>query len=367
MELKRKSRAIFITNYRYTSSETKNGGVKLCTQDFIKVIEKKYDIEYVEVEFTSSILKKIKFKLGVDVYDYYDIEKYKDVLTQLFTKTKIDKVFINHTSAMRFAKICKEINPNSYISLLSHGNESGDFIHELSNKKNSNLINGYYKLGKQLVLEAEYRKKYVDCVVVVSDIEKSLEYWLHSKDVVFLPRFFSQDFLEWNPIEGKIGFLADFTHLPNLYGVERFCEELNKRTPPNNLKLILVGVGDSRIDEVVSKYPFVERLGYLSESELKEELGSWMVYLNIVLYYSKGVSTKLAKGMDLGLPIVTTTQGNRGYVLSGLEDVTANSVEEFVSIVLNVCNDKVRVSEIRNKVIENVNNQLSIEKYSENL
>ncbi|PNW26879.1 hypothetical protein [Formosa algae] len=130
---------------------------------------------------------------------------------------------------MKFSKICKGIMPDCDISLLSHGNESGDFIHELSNKKKSNLINGYYKLGKQLVLEAEYRKSYIDRVVVVSDIEKSLEYWLHSKDVIFLPRFFSQDFLDWNPVLGKIGFLADFTHLPNLYGVEKLCEELSKK------------------------------------------------------------------------------------------------------------------------------------------
>ncbi|PNW26880.1 glycosyltransferase [Formosa algae] len=129
----------------------------------------------------------------------------------------------------------------------------------------------------------------------------------------------------------------------------------------------MVGVGDSRIDAVADKYPFIQRLGYLTESELKDELGSWMAYLNIVLYYSKGVSTKLAKGMDLGLPIITTTQGNRGYLLTGLEDVTAENVEEFVNIVLEACNNKDRVIKIRNTVIENVNNQLSLEKYSENL
>ena len=363
----KKPKAIFITNYRYVSSKTKNGGMKLCTLDFIKVIEKKYDLVIVEIDFTKSILKKLKFKLGIDVYDYYDVQNYYSELQKLLGNDGISKVFINTAPAMKFSEICKKIDPDCNVVLLSHGNESGDFIHELVNKPDTNLTQSYYKLGKQLVLEAKYRKKYIDKVVVVSDIEKSLEYWLHSKEVLFLPRFFDADFLKWNPISGKIGFLADFTHLPNLYGVKNFCEELSKRNIPDNLKLVLVGVGDSRIDSLSKEYPFIQRLGYLSESELKTELGSWMAYLNIVLYYSKGVSTKLAKGMDLGLPVITTTQGNRGYTLSGLEEVTANNVEEFVDIVLNLCNNKDKVMEIRKIVIDNVNNQLSLEKYSRDL
>ncbi|MGJ5642457.1 glycosyltransferase [Formosa sp. S-31] len=364
---KTKPKAIFITNYRYVSTKTKNGGVKLCTQDFIKAIETKYSLEFVEVDFTSVFFKKLKFKLGIDVYDYYDVEKYSKVLEDLITKKGIKKVFINHTSAMEFAKLCKQITTSCSTVLLSHGNESGDYMHEIVNSKRNTSISSLYKLGKQLVLEAKYRKQFIDKVVVVSEIEKYLEYWLHSKEVVYVPRIFESDFLDWKPIEGRVGFLADFTHLPNLYGIETLCEELNTRSLPSNLKLVLVGLGDNRIDNVVSKYPFIDRLGYLDELEMKTELSSWMLYLNIVLYYSKGVSTKLAKGMNLGLPIVTTVQGNRGYLLKDLEHVTAENVKEFADILLKISSDKGKACEIRNVVLENVKHNNSYSKYSESL
>ncbi|WP_179374542.1 glycosyltransferase [Winogradskyella wichelsiae] len=367
MDLNNKTKAVFITNYRYVSSKTKSGGVKLCTQDFIKVLETKYDLEIVVVDFTSSFFKKLKFKLGIDVYDYYDAENYKDVLENLIIKKGIDKVFINHTSSMEFAKVCKTISSNCSVVLLSHGNESGDYMHELVQSSKNNLLSSYYKLGKQLVLEAKYRKEYIDKVVVVSEVEKNLEYWLHSNKVVYLPRIYEPDFLEWDPIEGRIGFLADFTHLPNLYGVEKLCEELNKREIPSNLKIILVGQGDERINSVVAKYTFIERLGYLDEQDLKKELGSWIFYLNIVLYYSKGVSTKLAKGMNLGLPIITTNQGNRGYLLEKLDTITAKNVEEFTDILLRVCNNKDVASEIRDIVIYNVEKNSEYSRFSTNL
>ncbi|PNW26878.1 hypothetical protein BKP44_15470 [Formosa algae] len=57
MELKTKSKAIFITNYRYTSSETKDGGVKLCTQDFIKVIEKNITLNLLRLSLPLAYLK----------------------------------------------------------------------------------------------------------------------------------------------------------------------------------------------------------------------------------------------------------------------------------------------------------------------
>lgn len=367
MDLKDKPRAVFITNYRYVSTKTKSGGVKLCTQDFIKVLETKYDLQIMEVDFTNNFYKKVKFRLGIDVYDYYDTENYKSALENLNENSGINTIFINHTSAMAFAKLCKEIIPGCTVVLLSHGNESGDFMHELVQSDKSNPFSKYYKLGKQLVLEAKYRKEYIDKVVVVSEVEKYLEYWLHSKKVVFLPRVYESDFLDWNPIEGRIGFLADFTHLPNLYGVEKLCKELDKRELLSKLKLVLVGQGDDRIEAIIKKYPFVERLGYLDENDLKNELSSWMVYLNIVLYYSKGVSTKLAKGMNLGLPIISTIQGNRGYLLKDLDNVTAKNVEEFADIILSVYNNKEIANEIREVVLHNVKENSDYSTYSTDL
>lgn len=317
-----------------------------------------------EVDFTTSFFKKLKFKLGIDVYDYYDAYKYKDVLENLICKHGINTVFINHTSSMKFAKTCKTINSECYVVLLSHGNESGDYMHELVQSTKNNLLSRYYKLGKQLVLEAKYRKDYIDKVVVVSEVEKNLEYWLHSKKVVYLPRIYEPDFLDWNPTDGRIGFLADFTHLPNLYGVEKLCEELVTREIPANLKIILVGQGDERINSITAKYTFIKRLGYLSEQDLKNELRSWIFYLNIVLYYSKGVSTKLAKGMNLGLPIITTNQGNRGYLLEKFEAMTANNVEEFADILLRLCNNKRAASKIRDTVIYNVEKNSEYSRFS---
>ncbi|WP_228850348.1 glycosyltransferase [Aegicerativicinus sediminis] len=364
MEIEKKPKALFITNYRFISKKTKNGGVKLCTQDFIKVLERKYDLVFLEVDFTKNLLQRLKFWVGVDSYDYYEVSKFKKSLFGQIKENNIRIIFINHTSAMKFAELAKKIDSSLSTVLLSHGNESGDFMHEIV-KSEKSRVTSYYKLGKQLVMEAKYRKNYIDQVAVVSQLEENIEYWLHSKRVTYIPRIFEPEFVQWHPVLGKVGFLADFTHLPNLHGIEMLSKELNKRVLPNNFKLVLVGVSDNRLAPIVKGSSFLEHIGYVEEDELKKEVGSWMAYLNIVLYYSKGVSTKLAKGMNMGLPIVTTPQGNRGYSLEGMEGVTAKNLNLFADIVLALSQDKIQASHVREIVMSNVNANKSFDKFSE--
>lgn len=347
------SKVLFITNYRFVSSKTKNGGVKLCTMDYLALLKTKYNVILFEVDFTGNFFSKLKFKLGIDVYDYYDVEQYKNQLSEVIKANNIEKVFINHTSAMKFAKTCKTFNPSIQTVILSHGNESGDYIHELVNH-NKTKLHQFYKLGRQLYLESWYRKNYIDRVFVVSQIEQSIEKWLRCNDSVFVHRIFKKEFLEWKPIKGRVGFLSDLTHEPNIFGLEQLCEVLSKKQIPKDFKLRIIGLSDSRLNPLLAKYKFIDYLGYLDEVALKAELKTWMVYLNIVLYYSKGVSTKLAKGMNYGLPILTTVEGNRGYKLHGLEDVTVTNIDDFVLKMLELSNDKLKAEKVENIVKDNV-------------
>ena len=54
-----------------------------------------------------------------------------------------------------------------------------------------------------------------------------------------------------------------------------------------------------------------------------------MYFLNPVFYYSKGVSTKLAKGMNWGLPVISTVAGNRGYIFKRGGVITCYNPDEM--------------------------------------
>ncbi|MFI5155826.1 MAG: hypothetical protein ACHQEM_06555, partial [Chitinophagales bacterium] len=77
------------------------------------------------------------------------------------------------------------------------------------------------------------------------------------------------------------------------------------------------------------KYPFVQYLGELSDQQLENELSSWAFFLNPVWWYSTGSSTKLARAISWGLPIITSLAGMRGYEWNQGELLIVDSPEEM--------------------------------------
>lgn len=358
MDNENKERVLFITNKLFVDDTQPEGGVQLCTNDFIKLLQCRYNVKIFSIEFNRSVWFRLKAKIGVDLYEEYDAEKYTDGLAIALKENNIKKAFINLSSATALAKVIKGITSEVKVILCSHGNESGDVLHQ--SVRFSNLISplqllfSSYRLGALLRKELEYRRDYIDLVLSVSEVENSIEKWIGAKRTFMVPRVFSPDFIPWNPKPGRVGFLADVSHYPNYYGLLQLCEALENGTSKERIEIRVVGMPARNLTLLMKRFDFIVATGYLSEEELRKEASTWMYYLNLVFYYSKGVSTKLAKGMNWGLPVISTEAGNRGYFFKEGIIVTCKDAAEMSQIILDRCFNKGKACKDREEVLKAV-------------
>lgn len=345
-----KEKVLFISNAKFLDHSFPEGGVQFCTDEYIKLIKRQFDIETFPVEYASSILYKLRKKLGLTVYEDYELADYANGLGKTIKKNKIRYVFLNLTNTANFAELVRKIAPGVKIILCSHGNESGDFLHDigLHNKyKSLQKKIAVYALGKMLVKEQHFRK-YIDLVLTVSEVEVQIEKWLSAKKVFLVSRTFEQKTANTLPKEGRVGFLADLSHEPNYYGIRQVCEEL--LTVNCKIELRLVGSGDKRGVSLQKDFAFVSYLGYLYNEDLDHEIKSWSFALNPVFYYSRGVSTKLGKMLGEGIPSITTEKGLRGYTWKEGNLPICETPLQMASLILSVATDAVKINFYRNEV-----------------
>jgi hypothetical protein len=331
-------KVLFVTNELFINEQQPEGGVRLCTYDFIKLLKFRYEVVILPLQFNRSFFYRVNAKLGIAVFEDYKKSDYKKRLSDCIRSYGINKVFINLSSASDISKAIKEeFNDNVKVILFSHGNESGDFLHQsVRFKKFMPLIQrvtSAWRLGKVLQSELSYRIHYFDLVLTVSEIEFRIEQWLGAKNIYFIPRIFSREYVPWNPSYGRLGFLSDLSHYPNYYGLLTLCEAIVENGMTEVVHIRIAGKGCVRMKELLSKYKFLHSTGYLDEDALKQEVSTWMYFLNPVFYYSKGVSTKLAKGMNWGLPVLSTEAGNRGYIFKQGGPVTFSTTTDFLKII----------------------------------
>ena len=333
-------KAVFLTNKSSLYSAV-TGGVQLCSQEFLEILNKVDSIElkHYYVSFTKHIIQRILIKIGFENYSMYDVEKDKKSFIEFLRVNKIEIVFINMASLVRYAKPIKEVFGNEIrIILMSHGNHSGDFLHLISKpitkvsflKKVSNKI----RLGLLISTESEFRVKYVDAVVALSETEAQIENWFGAKQTLFLPRKLHSDFLKYNPIIGRVGFVGRLDHPPNLLGMEILLNEFKINTE-KSIEIRLVGAPEKMGKLLEKKYSQVTYLGELSNDNLETEVATWALLLNPVWWYSTGASTKLAKAISWGVPIVTTTAGMRGYKWHKGNLLVADTPKQMHSIINN--------------------------------
>ncbi len=311
-----KENVLFLTNKIFIDENQPMGGVRLCTYDYIRLLQASYNVVFFPVTFNRKLWFRIKSRLGVDSYEEYDTISYMPQLKQVLESSNIGKVFINLSNASDFARAIKTtLGPQVKTILCSHGNESGDFLHQSVRfaHKLSRIqrLTAPYRLGKVMQKELDYRINHIDLVLTVSQIEEAIEKWVGVKDVFMVPRVLEDEFVDWQPTGNRAGFIGDISHYPNYYGVLRLCEELEAQGA--NVELRVVGKDNANMRELKSKFSFITHLGYLDDKEVVQEVATWKYFLNLVFYYSKGVSTKLAQGLNWGLPVISTTPGNRGY------------------------------------------------------
>jgi glycosyltransferase involved in cell wall biosynthesis len=248
---------------------------------------------------------------------------------------------------VRYAKPIKDTFGNKVKTiLLSHGNHSGDFLHLITKPlKGSSLIIrkiNKIRLGYLIATEATYRVKYLDGVIAISETEKHIENWFGAKQVVFIPRKLYADFVNYKPDLNRVGFVGRLDHPPNIQGIAILLDELIQH-PLQDLKLRLVGAPEKEGKKIAEKYKCVEYLGELSDADLEKEIASWSFFINPVWWYSTGASTKLAKGISWGIPIVTTTAGKRGYLWKEGNLLVSDTPKEMAKAIIKEIQSKERI------------------------
>ena len=338
------TKAIFLTHEQALRSGI-TGGVQLCSQEFHHVIENMDDLVLTDyyVPYTKNIFQRVRIKLGMEDYSIYDVKKDAPALIKYIRDNGVGVVFINMASLVRYARPIREaFGDRVRIVLLSHGNHSGDFLHLISKpvRRLSAIkkLQSKLRLGLLIATESEYRVRWLDGVVALSETERQIENWFGGRRVVFLPRRLYADFLPYEPVSGRVGFVGRLDHPPNLQGMAILLDAIAK-IEHDNIHIRLVGAPESFGRELKQRYPFIEYLGELSDKELEKEVAGWSILLNPVWWYSTGASTKLSRAISWGVPIISTTAGMRGYDWTKGSLIMADSPEEMATLITRIAPD----------------------------
>ena len=108
-------------------------------------------------------------------------------------------------------------------------------------------------------------------------------------------------------------------------------------------------------------------MGYLNQSELGAEVSTWAFFLNPVFYYSRGVSTKLAKALSWGLPVITTSIGCRGYQWEKGDPIFAEDVNDFAYKIMELSSNYETLDKAKLQIMEMVKSMSDLNKISKKL
>jgi len=344
---------LFISDKKFTDF-TIPGGVQLCTTEFLQYFKLAgFNPAIIKLDTTRSFSKKLRIKFGIEVYDRYDFEKYTDEIISQINNKKLKLVAFNQLNLSPLVKYVKPRVSNEVKFIgLSHGNESGDFLHDITRGRKPSLIETW-KLGKQLVSENDIFVNLLDGIVVIADNELAINQWVGAEKQLYLPRILEDHFVSWTPTGDKAGFVGTLDHLPNKIGIQLLCNALQKINFDKKIRIAGAPVEEGKALE--TKYSFVEYLGRLSEDALVKEVSNWSLFLNPVFWYSRGSSTKLAQALNWGLPTLTTPAGKRGYEIINAKIVTAdNRPETFAQSLMDVLSNNDQLQCLKNASVDNV-------------
>jgi hypothetical protein len=332
-------KALFISDESEFHSKIE-GGVQICSQEYYNLLKSSgFDLVTFYVGVSKKLTYRILRKLNLDAYNLYNPEDYVEELVNIIIDNNIKWIFLNKAELIRFAEVIKlKCGSPVKIIVLSHGNETSDFLHELTRagdtKGKYKLLIGIIRLGLNLYFESLLRINYIDNVVTMSEVEQNIEKWLGISEPILIPRIINSENVCWTPEKNNIGFIGTLDHVPNLIGLQMVFDELKKRKI-DNIKINLIGGKQSTGQYFTTNYTFVRYLGMLSADDALEEMKKWSFVLNPVFWYARGASTKLAKIIGWGIPPVTTIAGTRGYNWkSGNLLTTENTAEDFVDKLL---------------------------------
>jgi hypothetical protein len=367
-----KPHAVFLTNKIYIDKSLNEGGVRMCTEDYINLLSTKFELLIFPVENRKSILYRVLVKLGISQYRDFKSPSKINELHRLLIQKNVEFLFLNQSNTAFFGiEVKKLVGRNLKVFICSHGNESGDLLHFMTRFRAS--IPWYrhffssWTLGRTILTEAKHRAGGINGVFTVSEVETQIENWLGAKRVLFVPRTITNQFQFYNNRLGIVGFIGDLSHAPNYFGLKSLCDAINETGDYNNIQLRIVGSSFDIGTILEKEYSFVSYLGYLKNEDVLIECESWSFFVNPVFYYSRGVTTKLGKALGLGIPVITTEIGCRGYHWErGVLPIVQTPVQ-MASAILQLSSDIEKINYYRSQVVEIVNSSPTYENLSDRL
>ncbi|KQC02432.1 glycosyltransferase [Pedobacter sp. Hv1] len=317
------------------------GGVQICSQEFLKILKATADeLHYFEVGYSKSLVFRLLYKLNLDNYISYAIDKYSSTLLATISEKQITHVFINKSELIRFSKIIKAKFQHVKVIIMSHGNESGDFLGDLTGIKprfnGFKKYTGILKLGLALFTESFYRKRYVDLVCTMSEEESAVEKWLGLNYPFYIPRLIDKTVqIKRAPIKNVFGYVGTLNHTPNIIALHQLFEKLAELNL--SFEVRIVGQPNEIGQSLQLKYDFVNYLGPLSDENLLKEVENWSFFINPIFNYSRGASMKLAKAIEWEIPTVTTIAGKRGYIINQGSLIETENIPAVMAASIATC------------------------------
>lgn len=336
-------KAFFVSHYSCLSNS--HGGVQRCTKEYLEVIEAAgWNLDLLsysaDFQWQTRIIRKLK---PSNFYYRIPISFISNLVNQV-KSNKIDWVFLNQVNSLPIVPYLKKAVPNIKIVLLSHG---AQFVDEFLEAKQANSLSVLDRshLAETILDEMTLRQS-LDHVFTLSEQEIVFEQWLGTKSVSWLPRVISPNPLNWQPILGRAGFVGTLEHHPNYDGLISVLRFLQRKH--NFAGCIRIVSGSESIGKALKKqFDFVEYLGRLSNSDLRNEAETWCWFIHPLFCWSRGCSTKLADALEWQIPVLTTESGCRGYTWQNGSVIRENTVESFCSHLLKTMStDVLKLSKI---------------------
>jgi hypothetical protein len=332
------------------------GGVQICTQEYMDLLrETGFDVTVLSVSPRRDLRHRVLNRLFPDPYSRYDASSIADRAIAKIVDDEISVVAINQVSLLPVGRVLKNrLGTEITLLGLSHGNESGDTLHEVLRRSGgwTDRMTGALRLGWMMIQEARSFTDVVDLMLCMSEIEQKINAWLGAECSMVVPRTFEPDFLDWSPVPGRCGFVGTLDHLPNEEGIRRVLGVLEQEweSKASTVDLRVVGGPEDVGKELERTYSVATYCGRMSQRGFREEAATWGLFLNPIWWYARGATTKLAQAVNWGLPIVTTPPGRRGYSWSRGTIQVAETPGEMAALIVEVARNPKRCEQLAEEV-----------------
>lgn len=310
------------------------GGMQICHREYVAALEAAgFALDLVSYHIRASFALKVAKKLLPQATFMSEPPGLLSKVESLIARGRPSFIFWERFTFPAITLKLKEREPSITQVLLSHGVNSIDIsVAQRADAKSKGSLAAAWVLGRELTWEAEQRHG-IDAVLTLSPFEADMEGWIGAAPALWTPRTIMEAPLQLQPVDGRVGCVATLDHMPNFHGLTRLFDALAK-VAPRDFRFRLVGQPANKGKMLAARYPFIDYLGPLSDTELQVETATWCCFVHPVFVYAQGCSTKLAVALGWGLPIATTGYGIRGYIWDEAVLPVAETPEELAAQVV---------------------------------